>query len=63
MDLSNIINELKSKKELKNLDDNFIKNRIKEYLAKNKVYLSNKRSKSYELMFEFDKIFNILDLK
>lgn len=52
MDLQNIINKLKSKKELKGLDDNFIKTRILDYLNKNKVDLSNERSKNYRLMFK-----------
>ncbi len=52
MDLNNIINKLKSKKELKDLDDNFIKARILEYSNKNKVDLRNERSKSYRLMFK-----------
>lgn len=53
LDLTNISNKLKSKKELKDLDNNFIKSRILEYLSKNKVDLDNEKSKSYRLMFKY----------
>ena len=53
MELTSLINKLKSKKELKDLDDNFIKSRINEYLLKNKVDLDNERNKNYRLMFKF----------
>lgn len=53
MELTSLINKLKSKKELKDLDDNFIKARINEYLLKNKVDLDNERNKNYRLMFKF----------
>src|SRR3989344_2656576 len=48
---SDLIRELKRKKELKDLDDNFIASRIKEYLKGNKVP-ENKRSKEYEIIFK-----------
>jgi len=44
-----VIKDLKSKKELKDLDDNFILNRIKEYP---KIDFSNKRSKEYKEFFK-----------
>ncbi|MEK6841437.1 MAG: hypothetical protein AABW57_01280 [Nanoarchaeota archaeon] len=53
LDLTDISNKLKSKKELKDLDANFIKSRILEYLSKNKVDLDNERGKSYRLMFKY----------
>src|SRR3989344_2321888 len=48
---SDLIKELKRKKELKDLDDNFIASRIKEYLKDNKVP-ENKRSKEYKIIFK-----------
>ena len=53
LDLTNIINKLKNKKELRGLDANFIESRILEYLSKNKVDLDNERSKSYRAMFKY----------
>jgi hypothetical protein len=51
--LQDLINKLKRKKELKNIDEDFIKARINEYLSKNEVDLINEKSKSYKLMFKF----------
>lgn len=48
---SDLIKELKRKKELKDLDDNFISSRIREYLKENKVP-QNKRSKEYRIIFK-----------
>ena len=45
-----IVKELKNKKELKDLDEGFILNRIKEYPKK--VDFSNKRSKEYKEFFK-----------
>jgi len=45
-----IIKDLKSKKELKDLDNKFILNRIKEYPKK--IDFSNKRSKEYKEFFK-----------
>ena len=38
---------------MKDLDEDFIRVRILEYLAKSKVDLDNEKSKSYKLMFKF----------
>ena len=46
-----LIQDLKRKKELKDLDNNFIKERINEYL-KDKKLPSNKRSKEYKEVFK-----------
>ena len=46
------IKEIKNKKELGDLDEGFIKNRIKDYLKSKKVDFSNKKSKSYKKFFK-----------
>ena len=54
--LEKIIDEIKRKKELKDLDNEFIKRRINIYLLKNKIYLDeddvNRRSKKYMGLFK-----------
>ena len=52
MELTSLIDKLKSKRELKDLDERFVEIRIKEYLTRNKVDLGNEKSKSYRLMFK-----------
>ena len=47
-----IVKELKNKKELRDLDGGFIKNRIEDYLKLKKVDFSNKKSKSYKEFFK-----------
>jgi len=51
LDYSELIQDLKRKKELKDLEDNFILFRIKDYLQDNKVP-SNKKSKEYRKIFK-----------
>ena len=51
MEYTELIQDLKRKKELKDLDDNFIKERINEYL-KDKKLPDNKRSKEYREIFK-----------
>ena len=52
MELTSLINKLKSKRELKDIDEKFIEIRINDYLTRNKVDLGNEKSKSYRLMFK-----------
>ena len=51
MDYSELILDLKKKKELKDLEDNFILERVKEYL-KDKKIPDNKKSKEYKIIFK-----------
>lgn len=51
MEYSELIQDLKKKKELKDLDNNFIFLRIKEYL-KDKEIPENKKSREYEKIFK-----------
>src|SRR3989344_2591205 len=55
--LKQIINDIKNKKELRNLDDRFIKEKLDAYLQKNPLELDKefkqlKRSSSYRLMLK-----------
>ena len=55
--LERIIKEIKAKKELKNLDDGFVKARIKEYAKQNGLSLEGdfekvKRAKWFKKMFK-----------
>lgn len=54
MEIKGIIKEIKKKRELSGLEDSFIKDRILEYLEKNKINLKSldKRSKSYDELFK-----------
>ncbi len=51
MEYSQLLKDLKKKKELKDLDDNFILKRIKDYLRENSIP-DNKKSKEYKKIFK-----------
>lgn len=51
MEYSQLLKDLKKKKELKDLDDSFILKRIKEYLKEDNIP-ENKKSKEYKRIFK-----------
>ena len=51
MEHSELLRDLKRKKELKDLDDNFVLERIKDYLKENNVP-NNKKSREYRKIFK-----------
>jgi len=54
MQIKDIIKEIKKKKELATLDENFIKDRIEEYVKENKLDLKTleKRTSKYKNLFK-----------